>query len=112
MELKSESIGDVTIVELQADILDVNNVAWFKAEMAKIFNRDKRKALLDLRQVKFLDSSGIGALISCLRAIKANEGDMKICKIAPSVRALFELVRLHKIFDIVDSREEGLARFG
>jgi anti-sigma B factor antagonist len=68
--------------------------------------------VFDLSRLRFTDSSGLGALISCLRKVNANGGDLKLCAMSDQVRALFELVRMHKVFDIYATREEAVRAFG
>jgi anti-sigma B factor antagonist len=70
------------------------------------------KVVFDLRQLRFVDSSGLGAILSCLRQLNAKGGDLKLCEMTKPVRALFELVRMHKIFDIYVTKEQALRALG
>jgi len=70
------------------------------------------KVVFDLRELRFVDSSGLGAILSCLRQLNAKGGDLKLCEMTKPVRALFELVRMHKIFDIYVTRGEALRAIG
>jgi anti-sigma B factor antagonist len=69
------------------------------------------KLLFDLEKLKFVDSSGLGALLSCLRQVTAVKGELKLCGMAKPVHALFELVRMHRVFDILITRDEALRSF-
>jgi len=64
-----------------------------------------------LGRLRFVDSSGLGAFISCLRKLNAKGGDLKLCGMSKQVRAVFELVRMHRIFDIFGTRDEALRAF-
>ncbi len=110
MKLHKEKQEDVTIVTVTSDVLDANTVLEFKSEMMQILMQEYR-VVFDMSQVQFVDSSGIGAILSCLRTLNAEGGDLKICSLTKPVRALFELVRMHKIFDIFNTREEALVAF-
>ena len=68
-------------------------------------------AVLALPELKFLDSSGLGAILSCLRQLNASSGELKLCGMSKGVRALFELVRMHRIFDLYNTREEAIVAF-
>ena len=70
------------------------------------------KLVFDMNALRFVDSSGLGALLSCLRQVHSSGGDLKLCEMAKTVRALFELVRMHRIFEIYSSREEALRSYG
>jgi anti-sigma B factor antagonist len=57
----------------------------------------------------FVDSSGLGALLSCLRTMNNKSGQLRLFGMAKPVQALFELVRMHRIFSIHNNRDEALA---
>ncbi|HXW06396.1 MAG TPA: STAS domain-containing protein [Vicinamibacterales bacterium] len=110
MELASETVGEVTIVVVPGDQLDASNAKDFKRDVAPLLETC-RHAVLDLSALRFVDSSGLGAILSCSRLLHAKGGDLKLCAMTRPVRALFELVRMHKIFDIHPTREEALRAF-
>ena len=68
------------------------------------------KVIFDLAELRFVDSSGLGAFLSSLRQLNATGGDLKLCGMTKPVRALFELVRMHKIFDICGTKDEAIRR--
>ncbi len=102
---------DIAIVTIPGKSLDSGNSREFKAEIAPVLEAH-RKLVFDLSQLSFVDSSGLGAILSCLRQANAGGGDLKLCGLSKPVRALFELVRMHRIFDILNSREEAIRAFG
>jgi anti-sigma B factor antagonist len=109
MQVTSESSGSVTIAVLHGESLDAGNVADFKREMAPLMEGPV-KMVMDLSAVQFVDSSGLGGILSCLRQISGQNGALVLCSMTKPVRTLFELVRMHRIFDIVNTREEALKR--
>jgi anti-sigma B factor antagonist len=70
------------------------------------------RIILDLSQLKFVDSSGLGAMLSCLRQLNGVGGDLKLCGMTKSVRALFQLVRMHRVFEIFNDRDDAIRSFG
>src|SRR5688572_3908947 len=110
MDLATQNIGDVTIVVLPGEQLDASNAKEFKRDVATLIE-PCRKVIFDLAALKFVDSSGLGAILSCQRQLNANGGALKLCAMSKPVRALFELVRMHKIFEIHPSREEAIKAF-
>jgi anti-sigma B factor antagonist len=111
MELTTEQVADVTIVVLPGEQLDAGNAKEFKRDIAAVLE-PCRKVVFDLRELRFVDSSGLGAILSCLRQLNAKGGDLKLCEMTKPVRALFELVRMHKIFDIYVTKAEALQALG
>jgi anti-sigma B factor antagonist len=111
MEISLQQIGDVGVVTVPADELDASNAEEFKRDMAPVLQTGT-KLVLDLSRLRFVDSSGLGAFISCLRKVNANGGDLKLSGMSKQVRSVFELVRLHRVFDIFATSEEAVRAFG
>src|SRR6186997_984250 len=107
MELTTEKIGDITVVVLPGEQLDAGNAKEFKRDIVAVLEPCS-KVVFDLRELRFVDSSGLGAILSCLRHLNGKGGDLKLCEMTKPVRALFELVRMHKIFDIYPTRSDAV----
>src|SRR4026209_2280945 len=70
MELLTEKIGDITVVVLPGEQLDAGNAKEFKREIGPVLEPCS-KVVFDLRELRFVDSSGLGAILSCLRQVNA-----------------------------------------
>ena len=110
MKISHESQNEVTVVTIVGDVLDASVVGDFKSEMTPLLKSQSR-IVFDMENIQFVDSSGVGAILSCLRTLNAEGGDLKICSLTKPVRALFELVRMHKIFEIFDTRDLAMESF-
>jgi anti-sigma B factor antagonist len=105
-----EQAGDVTVVAVNAEQLDAGNAEDFRQEMAPVL-QGCRKLVLDLGEVQFVDSRGCGAILSCLKRVSENGGDLKLCGVAKNVRTVFDLIRLHRICDIRATRDDAVRAF-
>jgi anti-sigma B factor antagonist len=110
MQPKIETIGDVTIVAVNAKELEANNADAFRRATAPVL-KDCRKLVIDLDQVQFVDSRGCGAILSCLKQIAPTGGDLKLCGVTPPVRKVFDLIRMDRICEIVNTRDEAVEAF-
>jgi anti-sigma B factor antagonist len=111
MELLNQIQGaDVLVIQMQEDNLDASNVRAFRESMQALI-KDKTKVVLDMSNLKFVDSSGLGALISCLRDTNSRKGDFRLSNMSRSVLALFELMRMHRVFGIHETAEGAVASF-
>ena len=110
MPMPFDRIGDVTVALVPVEELDASNAADFKRDAAPLLEATT-KLVFDLSRLRFVDSSGLGAFISCLRNLNAKGGDVKLCGMSKQVRAVFELVRMHRIFDIYGTKEEAVRAF-
>ena len=110
MDLSITEIGSVpgtAIVGFPVDNLDAGNVKDFRAAIQAVADTHDI-VMLDMQRLNFVDSSGLGALLSCLRTMKGKKGQLLLFGMTKPVRALFELVRMHRIFSIYNSQEEAL----
>ncbi len=110
MEINVDRQDKVAIAEIPVEELDASNAGELKRDMAPILEANTQ-LVIDLTRLRFVDSSGLGAMLSCLRHVSAKGGDLKLCGLSRQVRAAFELVRMHRIFDIFTTREEAVRAF-
>lgn len=110
MEFSVEKADGVAIVIVPAEELDAANTAEFKQDLAPVLDANA-KVVLDLARVRFIDSSGLGAFLSCLRKLNEKRGDLKLCGLTSQVREAFGLVRMHRILDIYNTCEEAVRAF-
>jgi anti-sigma B factor antagonist len=101
---------NVLVIELREDRLDASNVREFK-DAVQAMTQESTQVVLDLSGVKFVDSSGMGTLIACLRQLNARKGDLRLSCMSSTVRALFELMRMHRVFSIHDTRDTAVRSY-
>ena len=107
MQLKLEKIGDIAVASPQAQNLDQANSPAFKEALEPVLETHTR-VVLDLGQIRYIDSTGLAAVLSCLRRLNASDGDLKLCSLSRPVRTLFELARMHRLFEIFPDRDEAV----
>lgn len=110
MKLASEKVGDVEVIDVLVKSLDADTAKEFRKDMETRLP-EGAKVVFDLGPLEFVDSSGLGAMLSCLRQLNASGGDLKLCNMSKAVRAMFELVRMHRVIEIYNSRDEAIAAF-
>ncbi len=109
MNVTAETVGNVHIVAVHGE-LDAGNVDNFKSIIVPMLS-SPIKLLIDLSDARFIDSSGLGAIISCQRHAAAAGGRIKLCGMSQQVRSAFELLRLHLILDIHATCADALQAF-
>ena len=110
MQITTDTVGGVAVATVPVEELDAANAGEFKRDMAPLLDAHDN-LVLDLSRLRFVDSSGLGGFISCLRKLNAKGGDLKLCAMSTQVRAVFELVRMHRVFDILTTREDAVRAF-
>lgn len=101
--------GQISVLILKVKRLDASVAPVFKASVLKIIGSGENRLVLDLEGVEFIDSSGLGAMVSILKAVGGN-GSVALCNARSGVHSLFQLTRMNKVFSILPSRDEAIAR--
>lgn len=108
-----ERTNGVTVALVSGQHLDASNAGDFKRQILPVLeSAGSSTVVLDISNLAFVDSTGLGTLLACLRQMQKAGGDIKLCGMNKPVRTLFELVRMHRIFDIYNSRAEALLATG
>lgn len=103
--------GGVAVIAPTVRRLDAAAAPGFKRSVVQLIEGGAHQLVLDLALVEFLDSSGLGAMVSILKAL-GGRGGIAICNARGGVMSLFKLTRMDKVFAILVSREEAVARLG
>lgn len=99
--LQVSNVGGVTRVGFEpGSKLNLMQASGVKAEFAKIVKGTGGKIEVDMSNLEYIDSSGVGALLSLLRLCREFKWDLTLEKLQPSVRDLFNLLQLHTLFKI------------
>jgi anti-sigma B factor antagonist len=106
--LEPEAQGNITVAAVRCDRLDASMADRFKEEMAEVIPDGGARLVLDLSDVKFIDSTGIGAVASVLKR-NGSKGRMMLCGVQPTVRKVFEITRFFKIIPAAETREAAVA---
>lgn len=105
--------GNILVVTVKREHLDASGAASFKDTVIGLAgSENSQHIVLDLGHLQFIDSSGLGCLLSILRFLQGRHGDLKIANMTKPVRATFEMVRMHKLFEIFNTTEEAVSSFG
>jgi len=111
MNLASETRNDVVIIYVKEERLDAHNSTELKSSVQKLFEDGKKNVLIDLKEVRFIDSSGLGALVSGFKNAISHQGNLKLSSLQSQVKSMFELTRLHRVFEIFPSTVEAVENF-
>lgn len=110
MNLVSEIMDGTVVIHINEERLDAHNSADLKLEFQNIFESGSQNLLVDLKNVRFIDSSGLGALVSGFKNATSSHGNLRLASLQPQVKSMFELTRLHRVFEIYQNVADALAK--
>jgi anti-sigma B factor antagonist len=99
MNLSADSIDDVLVVRVNADRIDAVVAIQFKDQMRELTAHPNSRVILDLSEVRFVDSSGLGAIVSVMKFL-APERTLELAALTPNVSKVFHLTRMDSVFPI------------
>lgn len=110
MEIITRELDNVIIFDIAGEI-DLYNAPELKSIINKNIDAQKYNIIVNFLKVNYIDSSGIGALISSLAILKGHQGKLKLININLAVKKVFELTRLNTFFDIYNDEKEAMNSF-
>jgi anti-sigma B factor antagonist len=103
--------GDVTIVDLEGKVTIGEGSVALRNKIRELLGDGKNKILLNLAGVGYIDSSGIGELVSSFTAVSKEGGTLKLLNLTQKIQDLLAITKLLTVFDVYDVESEALASF-
>jgi anti-sigma B factor antagonist len=107
--LSHEIRDGIAVVRVEEKRMDAARAPAFKSELAELIEAGHNQLVLDLGQVEFVDSSGLGAIVSCLKRI-GPRGNLAIAGAGGAVAKLFALTRMDKVFALHPDVDTAVAK--
>ena len=108
MSFSLEHSNDVTIVTVQGQLV-VTNRQEFKQMVLDAMEQGARTVVVDFTDASYMDSPGLGALVSLSRSLRDAGGDLRLVGLSDELRTLFELTRLDALFPLFATRADAMA---
>jgi len=100
----------VTVVDVEGQLI-VGNRQELKQKILEELENGERKFVVDFADTGYIDSSGLGVLVSLSKKIREQGGELRLASLNEDLRTLFELTKLDTLFKIAGSRDEALEGF-
>ena len=107
MDIKVKELGEHTVVSVSGEV-DLYNVSKLKKTLFDIISKNVKSLVIDMKEVSYMDSSGIGALVASQKKIKINNGKFALLNLNEDVLNVLRLATLDKFFKIYNSEDELL----
>ncbi len=110
MEFNLKQIDDITFAKVSEESIRADNAAEFRTCLLDLI-KPGAKIVLDMGSLKFMDSSGIGALLSFVRKSENPKETFRLCNVTRQVQNLFDLVRVNRFLQVYENCDEALGSF-
>ena len=111
LTIASREVDGVTVVELSGRITLGEGSVQLRDSIRDLLAKGQKKILLNLGEVNYIDSSGIGELVSAYTTVRNQGGELKLLNLTKKVHDLLQITKLYTVFDIKDDEASAIASF-
>lgn len=111
MQYKESEKSGVTVLRLSGDLLGGSDIVEFKDKLKSLIDAGKKNILIDMGEVTYVNSSGIGMLIAGMTSVVQGGGKFKICNTEKNIKNVFVITNLVKVFETFNTVDEAIASF-
>ena len=111
MKIKQNPQGQIMVLEVSGKIMGGPDFDRFKGQITEVIENGFKDVILDMDGVPWINSTGLGILITGYHSLKAAEGSMSICNVKERVLSIFYISQLENIFKVFETLDEALASF-
>jgi anti-sigma B factor antagonist len=112
MKASTRQVDGVTIVDLSGRITLGEGSVVLRDTVKDLLGKGQKKILLNLGDVSYIDSSGIGELVSAFTSVRNQGGELKLLHLTKKVHDLLQITKLYTVFDVKDDEAAAIAAFG
>jgi anti-sigma B factor antagonist len=111
MDLSTREVSHVTIVDLSGRITLGDETGELRDAVRKLIAAGKKKIILNLAQVDYIDSSGVGELVSSFTAVRNAGGELKLLNLTKKVQDILNVTKLYTVFDVKEDEFNAVKSF-
>ncbi len=111
MKVSTRQVDGVTILDLSGRITLGEGSVTLRDAIRDLINKGEKHILLNLGDVSYIDSSGIGELVSAFTSVKNNGGELKLLNLTKKVHDLLQITKLYTVFDVKDDEASAVGSF-
>lgn len=111
VKLTTRQVGDVTVVDAVGRITLGEGASAFRDKIRELASSGHKKMLLNLAEVSYIDSSGIGEMVSGFTTVTNQGGQVKLLNLTKRVKDLLQITKLYTVFDVFDDEAAAVRSF-
>jgi anti-sigma B factor antagonist len=111
LNISERQAGDITILDMDGKVTIGEGSVALRTTIRRLLGEGKKKILLNLGRVGYVDSSGIGELVSSFTAVNKEDGSLKLLNLTQKIQDLLAITKLLTVFDVFENEGEALSSF-
>ena len=111
MKINSREIDGAVILDLNGRLVLGEDTILMREQIRALISKGQKKILLNLQAVPYIDSSGLGELVSAFTAARKEGGDLKLLNLTRKVHGLLQITKLYTVFEVYDDEAVALCSF-
>jgi anti-sigma B factor antagonist len=111
VKLTTRQVGDVTVVDAAGRITLGEGASTFRDKIRDLATGGSKKLLLNLAEISYIDSSGIGELVSGFTTVTNQGGSVKLLNLTKRVQDLLQITKLYTVFEVFDDETKAVRSF-
>ena len=112
MKISSRQANDIAILDLSGQIKLGEGSSVLRDSVKELLAKGQKKILLNLGEVNYIDSSGVGELVAAFTSVRNQGGELKLLHLTKRVQDLLQITKLYTVFDVKDDEASAIAAFG
>jgi len=111
LKIDTREVGHVTILDIDGRIVLGDEIHDLREAVRDLIKQDKKKIILNLANVDYIDSSGVGELVGCFTTLRNAGGELKLLNLTQKVHDVLHVTKLYTVFDIRDDEFTAVKSF-
>jgi anti-sigma B factor antagonist len=111
LKIQSREVDDIVILDLQGKLMGGPDADTFRGRVYELIEEGRKRAIVNLRGVNWVNSTGVGILISAYTTLRKNGGDLKLLHVSDRIQSILYVTKLNLIFECFDDEDEAVASF-
>ena len=111
VKLNTRQVGDVTVIDATGRVTLGEGASTFRESLRELLGKGHKKILVNLGNVSYIDSSGIGELVSGFTSVTNQGGQLKLLNLTKRVQDLLQITKLYTVFEVFEDEAEAVRSF-
>lgn len=111
MRIKEEIVDNIVVLHLKGNLTDVPDTTKLKEKIHSLIGEDFKNVIIDLGDVKWINSSGLGSLVAAFTSVRNTGGDLRLANVTKKIESLFVITQLVRVFKTYETVPRAVASF-